>query len=180
MDAIDQDVKMDQNADQNTPDASVNASADHNSTKNDTIPYHRFKEINDQYKDLKDKLLKIDQEKEAMRQKKLEEDGKLKELLSEKDNMIKDLKVKAESWDKYKADRRDVLLSKLPESDREDFADLKLSQLEKVISKLSGSNSGSTATASDSPKRGRTDLKMKDMTRDQVRDNWEDILNKHS
>ena len=179
--AIKQDVKMKEDqSDQATSDASVDASADQDSTTNDTIPYKRFKQINDKNKDLEARLSKYEADQETARQKKLEEDGKLKELLSEKETSIKELQGKADQWDKYKSDRKDMLLSKLPEKDRADFADLKLTQLEKVVNKLTtGSGSGSQPTANENPARGRSDLNMKEMSRSQVRDNWEDILNKH-
>ena len=122
---INQDVKQDTTNEESVTESSV----DHNNSKNDnesSIPYARFKEINDKFKTATEELSKIKSANDKAREQKLKEDGKLKELLDEKESLISDLKGKAESWEKYNAERRDVLLSKLPESDREDFADLNL------------------------------------------------------
>ena len=82
------------------------------------------------------KLNKQDKESETARKKKMEEDGKLKELLSEQDKMIETLKVKAEAGEDLLKSQHDQLLAQLPEDDREDFADLPINQLSKVVAKL--------------------------------------------
>lgn len=174
---INQDVKS-----ESTNEESVIESSVEQTTKNDnegSIPYSRFKEINDKFKSVSAELSKINSANEKARELKLKDDGKLKELLDEKETLISDLKGKAESWDAYKANRRDALLSKLPEADREDFADLNLKQLEKVVDKLSTQSNAQVST-SPATRGGGLDVNMKDLNRDETRDNWADILAKHS
>ena len=82
------------------------------------------------------KLDKQDKDAEKNRKTKMEEDGKLKELIAEQDKVIDILKVKAEAGDKLLKDRHTELLNQLPEEDREDFADLPTNQLGKVVAKF--------------------------------------------
>jgi hypothetical protein len=85
------------------------------------------------------KLEKHDVESEAARKLKMEEDGKLKELVSEMEQQIETLKVKADAGDAMVKDRHEKLLLELPEDDRADFEDLPTNQLEKVVAKLKAS-----------------------------------------
>ena len=78
---------------------------------------------------------------EDARLKKMEEDGKLKELLTEQDKVIEILKVKADAGEQLLKDQHTRLLEQLPEDDREDFADLPINQLAKVVSKLKATES---------------------------------------
>jgi len=82
------------------------------------------------------RLEKHDVESETARKLKMEEDGKLKELVSEMENQIETLKVKADAGDAMIKDRHEKLLLELPEEDREDFEDLPTNQLEKVVAKF--------------------------------------------
>ena len=82
------------------------------------------------------KLEKKDMESEKARKLKMEEDGKLKELLTEQDKVIETLKVKAEAGEQLIKNQHTQALEQLPEEDREDFADLPLNQLLKVVNKL--------------------------------------------
>tara|TARA_B100000519_G_C14260350_1_gene447436 strand:- start:1468 stop:2010 length:543 start_codon:yes stop_codon:yes gene_type:complete len=177
--AINQDVNTEATNEESVKDTSV----DQNNSKNDnesSIPYARFKEINDKFKTATEELSKIKSANDKAREQKLKEDGKLKELLDEKESLISELQGKAESWDKYKADRRDVLLSKLPESDRDDFADLNLKQLEKVVDKLSANTQSAPVANTPASRGGGLDVNMKDMDRNEQREKWADILAKHS
>tara|TARA_R100000734_G_scaffold1266_2_gene1325 strand:+ start:644 stop:1183 length:540 start_codon:yes stop_codon:yes gene_type:complete len=175
---INQDVKVDTTSEESVKESSV----DHNNSKNDNesaIPYTRFKEINEKLKTATEELSKIKSANDKAREQKLKEDGKLKELLDEKEKLITDLSGKAESWDAYRSERKELLLSKLPEADREDFASLNLKQLEKVVDKLSTTTSAPVAN-NPATRGGGLDVNMKDMNRDEQRDRWADILSKHS
>ncbi len=121
------------------PESAVNDPAVKQDEKKtvDSIPYARFKEVNDELKAARDKLDELKEAQKKARAKKMEEDGKLKELLKEKEQEIEQLQVKSTAWDSYQADRRQTLLGKLPEEDRELYDELSLIKLEKVVEKLS-------------------------------------------
>ena len=180
---MDEAINQDVNTEATREDSVKETSVDHNNSKNDnesSIPYARFKEINDKFKTATEELSKIKSANDKAREQKLKEDGKLKELLDEKESLISDLKGKAESWDAYRSERKELLLSKLPEADREDFAGLNLKQLEKVVDKLSANTQSAPVANNPASRGGGLDVNMKDLNRDEQRDKWADILAKHS
>ena len=151
----------------------------------DNVPYARFKELVDEKNTMK-------QEFESLQNtiKKQEEERKLSEMEAKGDyeKIITDMKgkleaadSKAQEWDNYRANRRDSLLSKIPEDDREIYSDLALNKLEAHIEKIS-SNVGNAATTNTQPQRGKhiekpnygkTDIK-------EQRKNWQDIISSYT
>jgi len=99
------------------------------------IPYSRFKEVNDELKSFKDKIAKMESDKEAARKKELEKQGEYKTLLDETTQKLEAVTTKANEWDQYKADRRKSLIDKLPEDDRDLYGGLELDKLEAHINK---------------------------------------------
>jgi seryl-tRNA synthetase len=106
----------------------------------DGVPYARFQEVNDAKNTLRDELDSLKQtiEKEA-------EDRKLKELESkgEYETIMKEMKSKldmannkAAAFDDYQTNRRDTLLSLLPEADRDIYNGLPLEKLEVHVERL--------------------------------------------
>jgi len=98
-----------------------------------TIPYSRFKEVNDKLKEYETKLAKRDSDEETHRKAELEKQGEYKQLLAEAKAEIDSLKPYKEKLDGYVADRRDVLVSKLPESKREKYTNAPLDILEEIV-----------------------------------------------
>ena len=82
-------------------------------------------------------IAKFRKDTDKVRKTKMQEDGKLNEVIEEHKKDIEALKVKADRGDELLKTERERLLNKLPEGDREDFSDLPLNALNKVVSKLS-------------------------------------------
>lgn len=101
----------------------------------DAIPYARFKEVNDSYNELKAEVAKMRDAQEKARKADLERKQEFESLYNEQKSELERYQEKATAWDSYQADRRDVLLSKLPEEDRELYEELSLTKLEKVVEK---------------------------------------------
>lgn len=106
----------------------------------DNVPYARFKELVDEKNTMK-------QEFESLQNtiKKQEEERKLSEMEAKGDyeKIITDMKgkletadSKAKEWDNYRANRRDSLLSKIPEDDRAIYDGLTLDKLEAHVNKF--------------------------------------------
>ena len=74
--------------------------------------------------DAENNLNKYNKKQETEQRKKLEDDGKLQQIIDEQDNLIKDLKVKADYGIQLETSQKKELLEQLPEGDREDFIDL--------------------------------------------------------
>lgn len=176
---INEDVKSESTNEEGVKETSVDT--DNTKTENN-IPYSRFKDVNDKLKDATAKLDSYEAKMETARQKKMEEDGKLKELLAEKETEITSLKDKAEKLDKIEADRRESLISKLPDDLKEDeeFLSLSNNQIQKIVDKLE--TSSSAQVNSQQASRGVANAKpdLDKMSRSERRKNWTDIIKSYS
>ena len=111
----------------------------------DYVPRTKYNEKNealkstsDALKSAQEKLAKIEADNEASRLKKLEKDGELKKLLEEKEKVISSLEPKVEEWNQYRQNKKESLLSKIPEEKREAFKDASISILENVVEMQKG------------------------------------------
>lgn len=147
--SIDQDVKTDSSETMDVKPINPD-DTDVVKTDNQTIPYSRFKEVNDELKDMKTKLSEFQSKEEKAKQKKLEEEGKYREIIADKDSVVNKLANENEALKGYQESRRETLLSLLPESDRDIYSGLELINLEKHVDKLKQKQSvtidGSTPT----------------------------------
>ena len=105
------------------------------------VPYARFSELVDEKNNLKSELAEIKKsiadDKESRRMKELEAKGEYDTVVSDLTNKYESAQKKADAFDSYQATRRDALLSKLPEDDREIYADMRLEKLEAHVDKFS-------------------------------------------
>ena len=147
---------------------------------NESIPYDRFKQVNDEKNALKSKLDEFISAQEASKKKKLEEEGRYKELLEKADSEINELKTYKEKFDQYENNRRESLLSNVPEDEREKLSSLDLDTLEYVVTKVQ--NTTEPANPSHIPGANRN-LDKKQLPKDwtsmddrERRTNWSDIV----
>jgi hypothetical protein len=176
---IGQDVKTEVTNEEGVKDTSV----DNDNTKTENnIPYARFKDVNDKLKTALNKIESFEANQEKTRMKKMEEDGKLKELLAEKDKQIESMTPQVEELVGLKAQRRESLISKLPEDMKEDEDILAMSntQIEKVLTKMESVKPASVDTSTPSRGMAHVDTNIKNLSTDEMRSNWSDILKKHS
>ena len=85
---------------------------------------------------LETQLEQFEKDKAASRQKTMEEAGEFKTILAEKDSTIESLTKKAEAHDNYLNTRKSELLESFSEDDRDQFAHLPLSDIEKLSKRL--------------------------------------------
>ncbi len=90
---------------------------------------------------LESKLEQFEKDKASSRQKKMEEAGEFKTILAEKDSTIESLTKKAEAHDNYLNTRKSELLESFSEDDRDQFAHLPLSDIEKLSKRLNTKSS---------------------------------------
>lgn len=81
-----------------------------------SVPYSRFKEINDKKKELEDKLKEKEEAEEAARLKKAEEDGDLQKVNKELSDKVDKLKGKADKYDKLEQGIRDDALKTIADA----------------------------------------------------------------
>ena len=94
------------------------------------------KKLRGKNQDLETKVEQFEKDKAASRQKKMEEAGEFKTILAEKDSTIESLTKKAEAHDNYLNTRKSQLLESFSEDDRDQFAHLPLSDIEKLSKRL--------------------------------------------
>ena len=83
-----------------------------------------------------DKLSGMEKTTEEARKKKLADNGKYEELIAEMKTENDTLRKKSDYWDEYETKEKTELLEKLPEEDREEFGNLNLTQIKKVVKRL--------------------------------------------
>ena len=123
-------------------------------SKNNDVPYDRFQEVNAQKKDFASqleeanaKLANYEKEQEEKRQKRLEQEGEYKTLLTEKDAQIEKLTEVETQWNTYQQETRTSLMEKLSEADREFGEGMDLVKLQKFVeSKVQNPNAGKTSS----------------------------------
>lgn len=100
----------------------------------ESVPYARFKELVDEKNTMKSELdslsTKIKSENEARQLKELEAKGNYDQIMADMNSKLQSAESKAQQWDEYQVNRRDVLLSKIPENDRAIYGDMSLDKLE--------------------------------------------------
>ena len=109
-------------------DQSNTNDTDWKSLHENEVDYNKKLRGNNQ--ELKAKLEQFEKDKASARQKKMEEAGEFKTILSEKDAEIASLKEHKQEFDDYKKSRKDRLLESFSEDDRDQFSHLPLTDIE--------------------------------------------------
>ena len=143
---------------------------------NNSVPYSRFSEVNDKYRELEDKFNGLVKEQESVRQKKLQEEGKYQELLVEKDKAIEKLSQDNKDKSEYQGLRRDMLVSELSDEDKKAFGDLPLIQLEMLVAKLSKEQRKNVPDVPGAINEGEAPKDWVNMPDDERRKNWNKVL----
>jgi len=106
----------------------------------DHVPYARFKEVNDERRELKSQLdsrnSEIKRQAEDRKLKEMESKGDYEKIMIDMTSKLEAAETKAQAFDEYQASRRESLLSKLPEEDRGTYDGLSLDKLEVHVEKF--------------------------------------------
>ena len=86
--------------------------------------------------DAEGKLSTFENERQVARKKRLAEDGKLQQIIDEQDKTSAALTKKAAQGDQFIEQQKEMYLNQLPEEDRQDFEDLPLDKIQKIVEKL--------------------------------------------
>jgi len=164
---MEKEVKEDVTPEVEQPDEKVEVKEDDNS-----IPYYRFKEVNESLKDARNEISKLMEKQESERKAELEKQGEYKTLLDETKAELEKITAKANAWNDYESNRRESLLSKLPEDDREIYGSLSLEKLEQHIDRFSTTKVDSTKSGVTKP----TTKPFTEMDRKEQNKNWSAIL----
>lgn len=115
--------------------------------------------------------------RETQKVKQLKEQEKYQELSEKLQKQLEDVSPYKEKWESHESTRRDTLLSKLPEEDREGLQAESLKTLEYIVSKLEQSkpvnpqhSPGQSRNVKEVPKDWTT------LSADEKRENWDAIV----
>ena len=84
----------------------------------------------------------------------------------------------AQKWNKYEENRRNTLLAAAPEEERERLAGLDLDTLEYVTGKINNVKANAPEVAGN-PRTIIPKKKFSEMTAEEKRDNWQNIVNSY-
>ena len=140
------------------------------------VPYHRFSELTENYRELEEKFDGLVREQESARQKKLQEEGKYQELIVEKDKTIEQLSQDNKDKSEYQGLRRDMLLSELSDEDKKAFGNLPLIQLEMLVAKFSKEQRKNVPDVPGAINEGEAPKDWVNMPDDERRANWNRVL----
>jgi len=105
-----------------------------------SVPYARFNELVAEKNELKTQLDSINKQmkadSEATKLKQMEDKGEYDKIMSDMNQKLEVAEKKATAFDEYQTNRRDSLLSKLPEDDRAIYDGLSLDKLEVHVDKV--------------------------------------------
>tara|TARA_Y100000034_G_scaffold120780_1_gene164133 strand:- start:161 stop:697 length:537 start_codon:yes stop_codon:yes gene_type:complete len=145
------------------------------------VPYARFKELIDEKNEMKSQLdtlnKQIKGDEESRKLKEMEAKGEYDKIMADLNSKLETSEKKSKAWDEYQASRRDALLSKLPEEDRETYDGLSLDKLEAHVDKFNSKSK--VPNVNNSNPMINSDPNIGDWTKlsaDDKRKNWSGIM----
>jgi len=103
------------------------------------IPFERFNEVNERMKKAEKELQKVLDAQKKAQDEDAKKRGEFEKLLAERERELESVRANASEWENYQATRREALLSKLPQDQRDIYSGLTLEALEKHIELVSKS-----------------------------------------
>ena len=125
--------------------------------------------------DAEAKLAKYEKDKSKAEEDRLKEKEEFKTLYEKASSEIESLTANAEKWSKYEEAKRVSLLESHPEEERESLSNLDLETLEYVTNKINNVKVNAPEVVGTSKKQSAP-KKFNQMTADEKRKNWSDIL----
>ena len=128
--------------------------------------------------DAEARLVKLEKKFTTAEEDKLKKKEEFKTLYEQASSKIEGLTANAEKWTKYEETKRASLLESHPEEDRENLSKLDLETLEYVTNKINNVKANPPEVAGN-PRTIVPKKKFSEMTADEKRDNWNDIINSY-
>ena len=128
--------------------------------------------------DAEARLAELEKKLASAEETKLKEKEDFKALYEKVSSENESLSATAQKWNKYEENRRNTLLESAPEEERERLAGLDLDTLEYVTNKINNVKANPPEVAGN-PRTIVPKKKFSEMTADEKRDNWNDIINSY-
>ena len=126
-------------------------------------------------------ISKFNKDKENAKMKTMEEQKQFESLSEELKGQVDNLTPFKERWEAYEANKRESLISQVPEEDKEQFCKLDLEQLEFMVNKLHQAKPSNPNPAAGAVRTLKDDNLGKGNVfegnaDDSLKDNWADVL----
>tara|TARA_R110000803_G_scaffold24832_1_gene59652 strand:- start:499 stop:1032 length:534 start_codon:yes stop_codon:yes gene_type:complete len=126
--------------------------------------------------DAETRLAKLESQLANAEKAKLKEKEDFKALYEENEAKIESLTNNADKWSKYETEKREALLSGVPEDERESLADLPFETLEYVTNKINSVKANAPEVAGNTRQPEKPIGDWTKMSPNDLRDNWEAIV----
>ena len=127
--------------------------------------------------DAETRLAKLEKSLAKAEESKLKEKEDFKALYEQVSSKVESLTSNAEKWNKYEETKRESLLEKHPEEDREKLSGLELDTLEYVTNKINNTKANAPEVAGNPRKDYKTPPKdLTKLSQSELRENWDDIV----
>ena len=127
--------------------------------------------------DAENRLVELEKKFKEQEEAKLKEKEDFKALYEKVSSENSSLTSNAEKWAKYEETKRESLLDKHPEDDREKLSKLDLDTLEYVTNKINNTKANAPEVAGNPRKNYKTPPKdWTKLSQSELRENWDDIV----
>jgi|TARA_R110002020_G_scaffold17029_2_gene60261 chromosome segregation ATPase len=135
------------------------------------------KKYRERAQDAENRLGKLEKSLAKAEESKLKEKEEFKTLYEQTSSKVESLTSNAEKWTKYEETRRNSLLEKHPEEDRERLSGLELDTLEFVTNKINNTRANPPEVAGNPRKEYKTPPKdWTKLSQSELRESWDDIV----
>ena len=174
-----EDITMSDNTETNaTVSEEVSTGTEVNSPDTESPLAYENKKYRQRAQEAESRLTELEKKLASAEEAKLKEKEDFKALYEKVSSENEALDATAQKWNKYEENRRNTLLEAAPEEERERLAGLDLDTLEYVTGKINNVKANAPEVAGN-PRTIIPKKKFSEMTAQEKRDNWQNILNSY-
>ena len=174
-----EDIIMSDNTETNaTASEEVSTGTEVNSPDTESPLAYENKKYRKRAQDAETRLAELEKKLTSAEEAKLKEKEDFKALYEKVSSENESLSNTAQKWNKYEENRRNTLLAAAPEEERERLTGLDLDTLEYVTGKINNVKANAPEVAGN-PRTIIPKKKFSEMTAEEKRDNWQNILNSY-
>ena len=174
-----EDITMSDNTETNaTVSEEVSTGTEVNSPDTESPLAYENKKYRIRAQEAETRLAELEKKLASAEEAKLKEKEDFKALYEKVSSENQSLSETAQKWNKYEENRRNTLLEAAPEEERERLAGLDLDTLEYVTGKINNVKANAPEVAGN-PRTIIPKKKFSEMTAEEKRDNWQNILNSY-
>ena len=173
-----EDIMSDNTETNATASEEVSTGTEVNSPDTESPLAYENKKYRQRAQEAESRLTELEKKLASAEEAKLKEKEDFNALYEKVSSENEALDATAQKWNKYEENRRNTLLEAAPEEERERLAGLDLDTLEYVTGKINNVKANAPEVAGN-PRTIIPKKKFSEMTAQEKRDNWQNILNSY-